>query len=59
MQCRKQAHLRNRTDYEEELKEEKRKKAISFKSDGLKNVSKNMLGDSDLEDSGDIDWVLY
>ena len=61
MQCRKQAHLRSRKDYEEELKEEKRRENASFKSDGLKNVSRNLLGldfGGDNADTGPpIDWA--
>ena len=44
MQCRKQALLRYRRNYEDELKEEKRTAQLSYKSDGLKNVSLNLLG---------------
>ena len=44
MQCRKMAIMRSRKDYEEERKEELRQKRLMSKSEGLKNVSKNVYG---------------
>jgi hypothetical protein len=58
MQCRKQALMRYRKNYEEELKEEKRTAALSYKSDGLKNVSVNMLGkEFDENERSALDWA--
>ena len=58
MQCRKQAMLRMRKDYTEEQREEEKQRKLQEESDGLKNVSKNLLGDSfDDIDRAAIDWV--
>eukprot|EP01041_Mallomonas_annulata_P011295 gene11295-23634_t len=57
MQCRKQAILRDKKDYEEELREEERQRKVQYHSDGLKNISKNLLGfEIDAEDRIAIDW---
>jgi hypothetical protein len=58
MQCRKQAMLRSRVNYEEEAREEKRAAQLSYKSDGLKNVSKNLLGMEFTEqERAAVDWA--
>lgn len=58
MQCRKQALLRSQADTAEAAKEAKRAEKLSYKSDGLKNISKNLLGGGfDEEDRKAIDWV--
>eukprot|EP01036_Dinobryon_divergens_P028325 gene28325-37256_t len=58
MQCRKQALLRLRKNYTEEQREEERQRALQEESDGLKNVSKNLLGaDFTDADRAAIDWV--
>jgi hypothetical protein len=60
MQCRKQALLRLRKNYTEEQREEERQRALQEESDGLKNVSKNLLGANFTEaDRAAIDWVSY
>ena len=60
MQCRKQALLRLRKNYTEEQREEERQRALQEESDGLKNVSKNLLGANFTdEDRAAIDWVQY
>ena len=60
MQCRKQALLRLRKNYTEEQREEERQRTLQEESDGLKNVSKNLLGENFTEaDRAAIDWVGY
>lgn len=58
MQCRKQALLRIRKNYTEETRERERQKHLLSTSDGLKNVSKNLLG-NDFSDNerANVDWV--
>eukprot|EP00595_Chromulina_sp_UTEXLB2642_P002798 CAMPEP_0196766366 /NCGR_PEP_ID=MMETSP1095-20130614/23432_1 /TAXON_ID=96789 ORGANISM="Chromulina nebulosa, Strain UTEXLB2642" /NCGR_SAMPLE_ID=MMETSP1095 /ASSEMBLY_ACC=CAM_ASM_000446 /LENGTH=1353 /DNA_ID=CAMNT_0042128047 /DNA_START=972 /DNA_END=5034 /DNA_ORIENTATION=- len=58
MQCRKQALLRVIKDFAKEVDEEKKQKNLGYKSDGLKNVSKNLLGFGfDDEERTKVDWV--
>ncbi len=58
MQCRKLLLLRVRKDFSKEQAEIKREKSFLGHSDGLKNVSKNLLGeDIDLEEKRQVDWV--
>ena len=58
MQCRKQALLRVRKDFVKEQKEMKRQQALTGHSDGLKNISKNLLGEEfDVEEKKAVDWV--
>jgi hypothetical protein len=59
MQCRKQALLRLRKNYTEEQREEERQRKVQYQSDGLKNLSKNLLGNEtfDEEERAAIDWV--
>eukprot|EP01038_Epipyxis_sp_PR26KG_P010121 gene10121-13604_t len=58
MQCRKQAILKVRKNYAEELREQERIKKVEFKSEGLSNVSKNLLGmNFDEGERAVVDWV--
>jgi hypothetical protein len=58
MQCRKQALLRIRKDYDCEQRELKRQERLQGHSDGLKNISKNLLGlQFDDQEKKDVDWV--
>jgi len=57
-QCRKAALIRSKVQYSDEQKEIKRQEEISYKSDGLKNVSKNLLGlEFDDDERKAVDWV--
>ena len=58
MQCRKQALLRVRKNYSEETRERDRQKSLLSSSDGLKNISRNLLG-VEFNDSerANVDWV--
>lgn len=58
MQCRKQALLRVRKDFDKEVREQKRQEMLSGRSDGLKNVSKNLLGmQFNEQEKAGVDWV--
>lgn len=58
MQVRKQALLKVRKDYVQEMQEQKREQAISYASAGLSNISKNLLGEQfDDEEKAAVDWV--
>jgi hypothetical protein len=58
MQCRKQAILRSRKNYDEENREKLKEKKLASHSDGLKNVSKNIFGlEFDEEERKAVDWV--
>jgi hypothetical protein len=58
MQCRKQALLRVRKEFDKEQRELERQKKLSGHSDGLKNVSKNLLGmQFDEDEKKQVDWV--
>lgn len=58
MQCRKQALLRIRKDFVKEQKEMQRQQSLAGHSDGLKNVSRNLLGEEfDMEEKKAVDWV--
>lgn len=58
MQCRKQALLRVRKDYDKEQREAKRQQQLSGHSDGLQNISKNLLGQQfDDDEKKAVDWV--
>eukprot|EP01039_Chlorochromonas_danica_P010068 gene10068-11143_t len=58
MQCRKQALLRIRRDYNKEKLEEDRQRQLVGHSDGLSNISKNLLGmQFDEDEKKQVDWV--
>jgi hypothetical protein len=58
MQVHKQCLLRTMVNLEEELEESRIEKMLSYKSDGLKNVSKNLLGlEFDDDERKAVDWV--
>lgn len=58
MQCRKQALLRIRKDYDKEQREQKRQQKLQGHSDGLRNVSRNLLGEQfDDDEKKQVDWV--
>lgn len=58
MQCRKQALLRVRRDYDSEQREARRRQMLEGHSDGLQNVSKNLLGQNfDDDEKKQVDWV--
>jgi hypothetical protein len=62
MQCRKQAMLRVRKNYTQEEREREKEKKLLNQSDGLSNLSKNLLNAMGAGDDGErvnIDWVSF
>jgi hypothetical protein len=57
MQCRKQALMRNREDVAEAAREAERQEKLLKKSDGLNNVSANLVGGKFGDQKVEIDWV--
>lgn len=58
MQCRKQFLLKTRKNYAAEMAEQKRQAQLEYRSEGLKNVSRNLMGESFDEDEKEaVDWV--
>lgn len=58
MQCRKQALLRVRKDYDKEQREHLRQQKLQGHSDGLQNISRNLLGEQfDDDEKKQVDWV--